>query len=150
MTATGPSTPAGRVLGLDPGDVRIGVALSDPERRLALAFGTIQVGRPPGELRAVAALVAEHDVTAIVVGEPRSMDGSRGTRAEHAAAFADALRGAVAVPVLLQDERLSTVEGERRLREAGVRGPRRRAVIDAAAAQVILQSWLDAERSADT
>jgi putative Holliday junction resolvase len=72
------------------------------------------------------------------------MDGTRGPRAQHAEAFADALRGVLGVPVVLHDERLSTVEGERRLREACVGGRRRRAVIDATAAQVILTSWLDA------
>ena len=137
---------AGRVLGLDLGDVRIGVAISDPDRRLAVAVGTVQVGRPPGEMRAIADLVAEHEATLVVVGEPLSLDGTRGTRASHAASFADALRGFVDVPVVLHDERLSTVEAERALGEAGVTGRRRRSVIDAAAAQIILQAWLDAAR----
>jgi putative holliday junction resolvase len=137
----------GRVLGLDLGDVRIGVAISDPERRLAVPLGTVQVGRPPGEMRAVAELVREHDVALVVVGEPISLDGVRRSRATHAANFADALRAILTVPVALHDERLSTVEAERSLREAGVTGARRRSVIDAAAAQVILQSWLDARRS---
>jgi putative pre-16S rRNA nuclease len=137
---------AGRVLGLDPGDVRIGVSISDPERRLAVPFGTVQVGRPPGELRAIADLVASNDVTLVVVGEPVSMDGTRGPRAHHAAQMADAIRAAVTVPVELHDERLSTVEADRLLREAGVGGRDRRAVVDAAAARVILQSWLDTHR----
>ena len=137
---------AGRVLGLDLGDVRIGVAISDPDRRLAVPLGTVQVGRPPGEMRAVADLVAEHDVTLVVIGEPISLDGVRRQRATHAANFAEALRATLRVPVTLHDERLSTVEAERSLRDAGVRGARRRSVVDAAAAQVILQSWLDAER----
>ena len=136
----------GRVLGLDPGDVRIGVAISDPDRRLAVPFGTVQVGRPPGELRAIADLVASNDVTLVVVGEPVSMDGTRGPQAHHATQMADAIRAAVSVPVELHDERLSTVEADRLLREAGVGGRDRRAVVDAAAAQVILQSWLDTHR----
>jgi putative pre-16S rRNA nuclease len=138
---------AGRVLGLDLGDVRIGVAISDPDRRLAVPLGTVQVARPPGEMRAIADLVREHDVTLVVIGEPISLDGVRRDRANHAANFADALRPMLTVPVTLHDERFSTVEAERSLREAGVRGSRRRSVVDAAAAQVILQSWLDAERS---
>jgi len=137
----------GRVLGLDLGDVRIGVAISDPGRRLAVPLGTVQVGRPPGEMRAVADLVREHDVSLVVIGEPVSMDGVRRERATHAANFAQALRAVLAVPVALHDERLSTVEAERSLRGAGVDGRRRRSVIDAAAAQVILQAWLDANRS---
>ena len=82
----------------------------------------------------------------IVIGEPISLDGTRGTRASHAAAFAEAVRAVVEVPVVLHDERLSTVEASRGLRQAGVSAKRRRAVIDASAAQVILQSWLDVER----
>jgi len=137
-------TEPGRVLGLDLGDVRIGVAISDPGRRLALPLGTVQVGRPPGEMRAIADLVREHEVTLVVIGEPVSLDGVRRERATHAANFADAMRGLLEVPVALHDERLSTVEAERSLRAAGVDRKRRRSVVDAAAAQVILQSWLDA------
>ena len=140
------SATAGRVLGLDLGDARIGVAISDPDRRVAVPLGTVHVGRPPGELLAIAELVREHDATLIVVGEPISLDGSRGTRAAHAAAFAEAVRGVVDVPVALHDERLSTVEAARSLQQAGVSAKRQRAVIDASAAQVILQSWLDVER----
>jgi putative pre-16S rRNA nuclease len=139
------NAPAGRVLGLDLGDVRIGVAISDPDRRLAVPLGTVQVGRPPGEMRAVADLVAEHDVRLVVIGEPISLDGTRGDRATHAANFAQALGAFLDVPVVLHDERFSTVEAERSLRDAGVPGRRRRAVIDAAAAQVVLQAWLDGE-----
>ena len=140
------ATASGRVLGLDLGDVRIGAAISDPDRRVAVALGTIHVGQPPGELLAVAEMVRANDVTTIVIGEPLSMDGSHGSQASHAAAFADAVRAMVAVPVVLQDERLSTVEASRGLRDAGASAKRQRAVIDASAAQVILQAWLDAER----
>lgn len=137
---------AGRVLGLDLGDARIGVAISDPARTVAVPHGTIHTGQPPGELTAIAALVRELGVTAVVVGHPRSMSGASGPRATQAEAFADALRAAVQVPVELQDERLSTVEAERALREAGVSGRRRRQVVDQTAATVILGAWLDAHR----
>lgn len=136
--------PAGRVLGLDLGDARIGVAISDPDRRLALPMGTVHVGQPPGELKAVAAIVAAQEASLVVVGHPISMSGAHGARATHAEGFADALRAILAVPVELHDERLSTVEAERTLREAGVTGQRRRAVVDETAAAVILQAWLDA------
>ena len=135
---------AGRVLGLDLSDARIGVAVSDPDRRLAIPVGTMHVGQPPGELKAIAALVGEHEVTQVVVGHPLAMSGGSGARASQAEAFADALRGILSVPVAMQDERLSTVEAERSLREAGVRGRDRRAVVDRTAAAVILQAWLDA------
>lgn len=136
----------GPVLALDLGDVRIGVALSDPDRRVAVPIGTIHVGRPPGELKAVAALVREHAAGLVVVGLPLNMDGSHGARAMQAEEFAAALRGIVGVPVELADERLTTVEAERGLREAGVKGRDRRAVVDAAAARVLLQGWLEAHR----
>jgi len=133
----------GRVLGLDLGAARIGVAISDPERRLAVPLGTVQVGRPPGELIAIADLVRAHDVTVVVLGWPRSLSGANGPGAHHAEAFADALRAVLEVPVELQDERLSTVEAERLLRDAGIKGQDRRKVVDRTAAAVILQAWLD-------
>jgi putative Holliday junction resolvase len=136
----------GPVLGLDLGDARIGIAVSDPDRRVAVPVGTVRVGQPPGELRAVADLVRERRATLIVVGHPLSMTGDRGGRAVHAEAFAEALRAAVGVPVELHDERLSTVEAERALAAAGIRGRERRAAVDASAATVVLQSWLDAWR----
>src|SRR5206468_2725987 len=89
----------GRVLGLDLGDVRIGVAISDPERRLAVPLGTVHTGAP-ADLKAVAALVREHDVTAVVVGLPLRMSGETGTRAVHAKGFADALGSVLDVPVV--------------------------------------------------
>ena len=139
-------TGTGRVLALDLGDARIGVAISDPERRLAVPIGTIHVGQPPGELKAVAALIAEHDATLLVIGLPRSMSGEEGPRAALAREFGAALEAVVRVPIEFQDERLSTVEAERALREAGVTGRDRRRVVDRSAATVILQAWLDAHR----
>jgi putative Holliday junction resolvase len=136
----------GRVLGLDLGDARVGVAISDADRRLAVPHGTIRTGQPPGELKAVAALVRDLEVTAVVVGHPRSMSGASGPRAQQAEAFAEALRAIVEVPVELQDERLSTVQAERALRDAGLPGKRRRQVVDESAATVILNTWLDAHR----
>ena len=138
--------PAGRVLGLDLGDVRIGVAISDPERRLAVPFGTVHVGRPPGELKAIAALVQDNDVALIVVGHPLLLSGEAGDRAKHAEAFAEALRMLLRAPVVLQDERLSTVEADRALRRAGATGRERRRAVDRSAATVILQAFLDAAR----
>jgi putative Holliday junction resolvase len=140
---------AGRVLGLDLGDVRIGVAISDPDRRLAVPLGTVHVGQPPGELKAIAGLVAEHGIALVVLGHPRSLDGSSGPRAALTEGFAEALRAILAVPVELQDERLTTVEAAHRLRDAGVKGRDRRAVVDATAAQILLQAWLDAHAAAD-
>jgi putative Holliday junction resolvase len=139
---TGP----GRVLGLDLGDARIGVAISDDQRRLAVPLGTVRTG-PPGDLRAISELVAEHAVTQIVVGHPLLLSGDAGERAHHAQRFAEVLRGLLGIPVTLQDERLSTSEAERALRAAGASGKDRRRAIDRSAATVILQAWLDATPS---
>lgn len=135
----------GRVLGLDLGDARIGVAISDDARRLAVPLGTVRTGAP-ADLKAIAGLVAEHDVTAVVVGHPLLLSGEPAEQARHAQRFADALRAVVSVPVMLQDERLSTSEAERALRGTGASGRDRRRVVDRSAATVILQAWLDAGR----
>jgi putative holliday junction resolvase len=135
----------GRVLGLDLGDVRIGVAISDDDRRMAVPLGTVQTGAP-ADLMAIAKLVEEHAATAVVVGLPLSMTGERGPAAVKADSFAGALRSFLPVPVELHDERLSTVEAERALRQAGVDGRDRRKVVDRSAATVILQAWLDQRR----
>lgn len=135
----------GRVLGLDLGQARIGVAISDPERRLAVPFGTIRTG-PPEDVKAIVAIVGEQQVSAIVVGHPLSMSGRAGEAADHAERFAEALRGFLGLPVHLQDERLSTVQAERDLGARGLRGRERREVVDQTAAMVILQAYLDSAR----
>lgn len=141
----GQTSRPGRVIGLDLGDARIGVAVSDDDRRMAVPLGTIHTGAP-ADMKAVSALVEEHAATLVVVGLPLSMSGERGSAAAKADAFAEALRSILSVPVELQDERLSTVEAARGLREAGVTGRERREVIDRTAATVILQAWLDGTR----
>jgi len=135
----------GRILGLDLGQSRIGVAISDPDRRVAVPLGTIRTG-PPEDVKAIAALVREHAIQQIVVGHPLSLSGAKGEAADHAEKLADALRGFLGIPVALQDERFSTVEAERELGRAGVRGRARRAVVDQSAATIILQAYLDRVR----
>jgi putative Holliday junction resolvase len=125
------------------------VAISDDDRRLALPLGTIRTG-VPADVKAVAGLVRDHDVTLVVIGHPLLLSGAAGERAHHAERFADALRGFLGVPVELHDERLSTVEAERALRTAGAGGRDRRGAIDRSAATVILQSWLDVARGASS
>jgi len=134
----------GRVLGLDLGDARIGVAISDPDRRLAVPIGTIRTGAP-ADVKAIAELVREHEATLVVVGHPLLMSGRAGERAHHAERFAEALGGLLGIPVLLQDERLSSAEADRALRQAGRSGEQRRREVDRSAATVILQAWLDAQ-----
>ena len=147
MTATAPEGgSSGRVLGLDLGEARFGLAISDPDRRVAVPVGTIRTG-PPADVKAIARMVHENQVTEVVVGLPLSLAGRRGAAADHAERFGRALRDLLEVPVTLQDERLTTVEAERALRRAGVRGPDRRDVIDQHAAVLILQAFLDRTRS---
>ena len=117
------------MLGLDLGAARIGVAISDEEATIAVPLGTVRTGAPQ-DLRAISALVRDHDVARVVVGNPLLMSGEAGEASAHAAAFAEALRAVLDVPVDLHDERLTTVEAERRLGDAGVDGRRRRGVVD--------------------
>src|SRR5919107_1387682 len=137
----------GRRLGIDVGAVRIGVALSDPDGLLATPLVTVRRDLEHGtDLAAIAGLVAEHDVVEIVVGLPRTLAGREGSAAEAGRAFATALAGQVGVPIVLSDERLTTVVATRQLRESGGSGRRQRAVVDQLAAVAILQGWLDARR----
>jgi len=146
-----PDPGPGRRLGVDVGEVRVGVALSDPSGVLATPLVTLRRDRSGGEdIDALAALVAEHEVVEVVVGLPRTLAGRHGPAAAAAAAYARTLaeRLGDGVPVQLTDERLTTVSAVRVLAERGVRGRKQRAVVDQAAAVEILQSWLEARRRA--
>jgi putative Holliday junction resolvase len=136
-------------LGLDPGDARIGVARSDPTGFLASPLETVRRGK--GDLRRLARLAAEEEAVEVVVGLPRSLSGREGPAAAKTRAWAASLAAAVApVPVRLVDERLTTISAEAMLRDRGVKGQARRAVVDRAAAVVILQQALDTERATGT
>jgi putative Holliday junction resolvase len=137
-------------LGVDVGDVRIGVARCDPSARIATPVETVPQG--PGSISRLLDLAAENAAVEVVVGLPRSLSGRLGPAAVKVTAFANALRRqaeerGMSVPVRLVDERLTTVSAERQLRERGRKGARRRAVVDQAAAVVILQHAIDTERS---
>jgi len=147
----------GRRLGVDVGKVRVGVAISDPDGTLATPLATLprDASSPPpddeawvpSDVAEIARLVAEHDVVEVVVGLPVTLTGTESYAAEYVRSYAQVLARAVApVPVVLVDERMSTAAATRRLSERGVRGGRRRAVVDQAAAVEILQGWLDAAR----
>ncbi|SNS49546.1 putative holliday junction resolvase [Geodermatophilus pulveris] len=138
---------AGRRLGIDVGSVRVGVALSDPTGALASPLETVQRARDESDLDRIAALVAEHEVTEVIVGEPRHLSGASGASAKEARAYSRALAGRIGpVPVHLVDERLSTVSAASSLRANGLDSRQQRGVIDQAAAVVILQAYLDAQR----
>lgn len=133
-------------LGLDPGDARIGVARSDPSGFLATPVETVRRGK--GDLARIARLVSEEEAVEIIVGLPRSLSGGEGPAAVKTRAFAERLAARVApVAVRLVDERLTTVSAEAMLRDRGKKGQQRRAVVDMAAAVMILQHALDTERS---
>lgn len=145
-------------LGVDVGQVRVGVAVCDPDGLLAAPLATLARDQrtgggggaeatTPTDIGELARLVAEREIVEVVVGLPVNLAGKEGPAAEQARAYATRLAGAIApVPVRLADERMSTVVVSRRLSERGVRGRRQRAVVDQAAAAEILQGWLDAQR----
>jgi putative Holliday junction resolvase len=138
----------GARLGVDVGDVRIGVATCDPSGMIATPVETVARGK--GDLQRLRVLAAEHEVLEVVVGLPRSLSGREGPAAAKVRAFANALADVLSPdgrPVRLCDERLSTVTAEAVLREQGRKGKKRRAVVDQAAAVVILQNALDTERA---
>lgn len=137
-----------RALGLDLGQRRIGVAVSDRSGTVASALTVLQrSGSIDADHRRIAALVAEEEAEIVVVGMPLSLSGAVGRAAQAARREIAALASVIDVPVTTVDERLSTVTAERALREAGVKGPRRRQVVDKVAAAVFLQAWLDRQRS---
>ncbi len=143
-----PAGPSGRVLGVDVGTVRVGLALSDPTGTLASPLETLRRAKDGADLDRLAALVVEHEVTEVVVGEPRHLSGASGASAADATAYSQALADRMAdVPVYLIDERLSTVTAASHLRQGGIDSRNQRSVIDQAAAVVILQQYLDSRRA---
>ncbi|GBD10404.1 Putative pre-16S rRNA nuclease [bacterium HR23] len=132
-----------RILALDVGARRIGCALSDPEGRIAFPAETLQRRTLLEDIQAVLALAHRQGVQAIVVGLPVSLSGEKGPQAREVLAFVEALRRASPLPVETWDERFTTVEAERLLREAGRQPSREKARRDAAAAAVLLQAYLD-------
>lgn len=135
----------GKRLAIDVGSVRIGIASSDPAGILATPLATVRRGR--GDLAEIARLCAECDVFEVVVGLPTGLSGAAGKAAEQARAFATELAERIApVQVRLVDERFTTTIAHSALRDAGKDARRRRGVVDRAAATLLLQSALDAER----
>jgi putative Holliday junction resolvase len=137
----------GRVLGVDVGTVRVGLAMSDPTGTLASPLETLRRAKNRSDLDRLAALVVEHEVTEVVVGEPVHLSGASGASAQDASNYAQELADRIPdVPVILIDERLSTVTAASHLREGGIDSRKQRPVIDQAAAVVILQQFLDSRR----
>lgn len=134
----------GRILSVDFGDTRTGLAISDETRFLASGIGYISPGGIIKTADEAARIAKEQSVSAIVVGHPINMDGSHGPRAERASEFAELLRQRLPdVPVVLFDERMTTMAAARYLNETNTRGKKRKGVIDTLSAQIILQNLLD-------
>jgi putative Holliday junction resolvase len=133
-----------RYLGVDVGRARIGLAVADDVLRTARPLKMVRRTSEAAELAALRRVTGEYEVTRAIVGLPLNMDGTEGASARLARAYAAKLARELAIPVELFDERLSTFEAEARLRALGLSAREQRSMIDAEAAAVILQGWLDA------
>ena len=133
----------GKILGVDFGDVRTGLAVSDPSRTLALCIETVKAEGIDNIADKVASVALAERVGAIIVGLPVNMDGSEGHRAERARRFAALLEEKTGIPTETVDERMSTMQAARYLNATDTRGKKRKKAIDTLSAQIILQSALD-------
>jgi putative Holliday junction resolvase len=135
----------GRILALDVGARRIGVAVSDETGTLAWPLMTFTRASKREDFERIARLVIEQGAERVIAGYPRSLSGDEGPQAQHVRRYIKSLSATLPVPVELWDERYTTVEATERLRDANRRRPRDRGQLDAAAAAVILQDYLDAQ-----
>lgn len=143
----------GRRLGIDLGKARVGVAVCDPDGLLATPVATVRrdlktTGEDiPSDIREIAETAREYEVVEIVVGLPVTLSGEEGPAAAHTRAWVQRFADHVSpVPVTLTDERMTTAVATRKMNEGGVRGKRKRSIVDQAAAVEILQQWLDQRR----
>ena len=134
---------SGRIMSVDFGDTRTGLALSDISRYLASGIGYVSPGGIVKTADKVAEMATENKASAVIVGLPKNMDGSEGFRADRAKEFADLLRERLSVPVAMFDERMTTMAASRFLNETNTRGAKRKPVVDTLSAQIILQNVLD-------
>ncbi len=134
-----------RSLGIDYGDVRIGIAVSDAMGWTAQGVETIKRQTPDQDLARIGELIREYDVETLVLGFPKNMNGTIGPRGELSQEFAETLRAKFGLPVVLWDERLSTMAAERMLISADVSRKKRKQVVDKMAAAIILQNYLDSK-----
>lgn len=136
-----------RLLGVDIGEVRIGIALSDPTGTLCTPLTTLKAQGAPKDQERIAELAAEYEAEAIVVGLPINMNGSHGPAARKAQAFCRMLRSLTELPVIVHDERLTSHVAETRLRAAGIQPSRNKQQVDSAAAALIVESYLAGQNS---
>lgn len=135
-----------KILAVDLGTVRTGLAISDPTEFLAAPVGTVTQRDPDKLARQVADTAADQGAGRIVVGHPKNMDGTRGESARRAEAFAHTLEELTGLPVVLWDERMTTMSAIGYLNENDVRGKKRKAVVDTVSAVIILQDYLDSRK----
>ena len=138
-----------RILGLDVGDRRIGVALSDALGLTAQRLTVLERQGGSGDAEAVRALIERHAVDTVVMGLPLTMRGEQGPQAKKVVEFSEALKRRISVPIELVDERLTTVQGTRALQETHTSRRARKGMIDQVAAQLILQQFLDRRRAGE-
>jgi len=136
-----------RMLGVDYGDARTGLAVSDTLGMFAGGIGCIKSGWDEAVADGVAEKAKEYDVSIIVIGNPVNMNGTYGPRCEKIAAFADLVRTKTTIPVTLFDERLTTVSAHQYLNETNIKSKKRKQVIDSLSAEIILQNYMDAEKN---
>ena len=136
-----------RILSLDVGEKRIGVAMSDPLGILASPLTQINITGTKAAIEAILELVRQHEVERIIAGLPYSIDGSLGPQAQRVGSFLRKLSECLDIPIETWDERYTTVAAEGKMIEAGVRKDKRKKQIDAAAAAIILQEYLDTVRT---
>jgi putative holliday junction resolvase len=139
-------SPHGRILALDVGKKRIGLAVSDALGISAQGMPTFQRVRIRDDLRRLKELVAEHDIQLLLIGKPLHMSGTASRQSVYTEEFGERLKEETGIPVVYWDERLTTVEAERVLREGNVSLDKRKQVIDRLAAVLLLESYLDAQR----
>ncbi len=135
-----------RKMGVDPGMKRVGLALSDEQGELSSPLSTLKRSDDDSLVTAIARTAQEHAVDTIVIGLPLRMNGMEGPEAKRARSLAARVEAASGVKVVLWDERMTTMAAERELRSSGLRGDKKRARIDEAAATLLLQSYLDARQ----
>ncbi len=133
----------GRIMGVDFGEVRTGIAISDASRFLASGIGYIKEGGLHKTAEKIAEMVKEENVSAVVIGCPVNMNGTEGPRAERCRDLAREIGELTAIPVAMMDERMTTMAASRFLNETNTRGAKRKTVIDTLSAQIILQNFID-------
>ena len=137
-----------RYLGVDYGEARTGIAVSDPTGMMARGVGTIRTRRAEVLIAEIVKYADEFDVAAIVIGNPINMNGTRGEKSENATLLAEAVREATGREVILYDERCTTMLAHRILNETDTRGKKRKDVVDTLSAEIILQNFIDGLKNA--